>query len=464
MKHIFILLFSVVFSTTNAQTGYQIRIKTENIKADSLFIKAYDVKTKKFANFLSLKFESDITIKDKIPLETGIYIIEVDSTILSEFIISDAKNQKFTISVLEDGIKVEGSKENSANRAYMKQMKEFDLRLKELNVEFQMMQQKELPKSMMQSFIDTFMLKLKNFNLEKKVYQEKVINDNKGLLLATIIQCSIEAPPPPQDFYRDLTKLFTYLAEHQLDFFTWDDERLWNTSVLYNNMKTFAQHLLPLDSKITIPIVLKALNESKKNRKLYYVFFDFLEKEFGSVKSPYRDELLYIAMLNDILNTPNIEDTRRLRYEYEMNLITKNQPGALAIDFNILLADGDSTSLYAIEAETLILYFQNPDCPTCGEFREKMKDIEVLYHAIASEKVKVLTLYFEQNEELWRNYLAKNAYKTWMHGWNYDFRISEEHLYDVRIIPTIMVLDKNKKVIEKDLFPNELEEWLKKQF
>jgi len=462
MPRLFTIFFSICIFSANAQTGYQIRIKTENIQADSLFIKSYHVKSKKFTNFLSLKFENDLTIKDKMPLDAGIYIIEADSIVLSEFLISDSKNQKFTISILKDDIKVEGSKENSANRAYMKQMVVFNSQLKELNAEFQQIQQKELPHSMMQVYIDTFLIKLDQNNIEKKNYQEKVINENKGLLLATIIQSSIDVSPPPQEYYRDRVKLFTYLAEHHFDSFLWEDERLLNTPVFYNKLKTFAQQLLPLNSKITIPIVLKVLNESKKTRNLYYAFFDFLEQELGSIKSPYRDELLYIAMLKDILSTSDIEETRELRYVYELNLITKNQPGEQAIDFNILMDNGDTTTLYAIDAEILILYFQNPDCPACGEFREKMKNMEVLYHLLNSGKVKIITIYFEKNEELWRNYLHKGAFKTWMHGWNYDLRISEEHLYDVRNIPTIMILDKNKKVIEKDIFPNELEEWLKR--
>jgi thiol-disulfide isomerase/thioredoxin len=461
MKYIFSLFFCALMFISNAQPGYQIRIKTENIQSDSLFIKSYNVKDKKFTNFLVLKFANDITIKDKTPLDAGIYIIETDSAILSEFLISDAKNQKFTISISEDDVNVEGSKENSANRTYMKQMMEFNQRLRALNLEFQQMQQ-ELPNSMMQVYVDSFMVKLALINNEKKIYQEKMILENKGTLLATIIQCSIEVPMPPQEYYRDQIKLLTYLSEHHFDSFTWDDERLLNTPVLYQHFKDFAQQIFPLDSKTTIPIVLKTLNESKKNRKLYYAFFDFIEHEFGSVKSLYRDELLYIAMLKDILSTTDLEETRQPRYEYELGLINKNHPGDQAIDFKILLSDGDTTSLYAIEAEILILYFQNPDCPTCKEFREKMKNMEVLYHAVNSGKVKVLTLYFEDKEDLWRNYLEKSAFKNWMHGWNYDLQISEKHLYDVRIIPTIMVLDKNKKIVEKDIFPNDLEEWIRK--
>ncbi|MCL2246430.1 MAG: DUF5106 domain-containing protein [Lentimicrobiaceae bacterium] len=462
MSRILTLILCTFMLAANAQPVYQIRIKTDKIHADSLFVKSYDVKNKKFTNFISLKFENDITIKDKTALDAGIYIIETDSVVLSEFLISNAKNQNFTINILEDDIKVEGSKENSANRAYMKEMLEFSQQMKALNTEFQQVQQKDLPNSMMQAYIDTFVIKLDHLNSEKKNYQEKIIAENKGLLLASIIRASIEVPPPPQDYYRDRTKLFSYLAEHHFDAFPWEDERLLNTPVLYNKFKTFAQQILPLDSKITIPIVLKVLGDSKKNRNLCYAFFDYMEHEFGNVKSPYRDELLYIAMLSDILELPNLEETRQPRYEYELNLITKNQPGEQTIDFNILMDNGDTTTLYAVDAEILIIYFQNPDCPTCGEFREKMKNMEVLYHALVAGKVKVLTIYFEKNEALWRNYLNTKAFKTWMHGWNYDLKISEEHLYDVRIIPTIMVLDKNKKVIEKDLFPNELEAWLKK--
>jgi len=463
MPHFFTTFLCALILISNAQPGYQIRIKTENLKADSLFIKAYNVKTKNFTNLLSYKYENDITIKDKTPLDAGIYIIEADSLLLSEFLISDDKNQKFTLSFLQNDIQLTGSKENSANRDYMKKMAEFNRKLSELNTEFQM-KQRELPNSMMQAFVDTFLIKLNNINAEKRLYQEKIIGENRGTLLASIIQSSMEAPSPPQEFYRDRMKLFTYLSEHLFDNFNWNDERLLKTPVLYNKFKSFAQQILPLETQVSIPIVLKVLHESKQNRNLYFALFDFLEHEFGSIKSPYRDELLYMEMLKDILQLPDLEDTRKMRYEYELNLISKNQSGEQAIDFNILLSTGDTTHLYAIDADFLLLYFQNPDCPTCSEVREKMKNMETLYHAISSGKLKVLTVYFENNEDIWRNYLKTKAFPNWAHGWNYDLQISEKHLYDVRAIPMMMILDKEKRVIRKDIFSNELEEWLKRNF
>jgi len=461
MKCVFTLFLSAIIFIINAQSGYQIRIKTENIHADSLFVKAYNVKSKKFENLHALRFKNDVTIKDKIPLISGIYILEADSTILTEFLISDDKNQKFTISFHDDGIKVEGSKENSANRAYMKQMLEFSRQIRALDDEFKQMQQKGLSNNMMQNFVDTLTNKADKIFTEKRAYQERMIAENKGLLLASIIQNSLDVPQPPREYYQDRIKLLTYLSEHLFDTFPWEDERLLNTPVLYNKFRTLAQQLLQLDAASSIPVVLKVLNESKKNRNMYYALFDYLEREFGNHRSPYRDELLYITMLKDILSTPDLEETRKMRYEYELNLIDKNHAGEPAQNFNILLSNGDTINLYAIDAEFLMLYFQHPDCSTCVELRNKMKNMEILNNVLASGKLKIVTIYFEDNENLWRNYLRTRAFENWMHGWDYDQHITKKRLYDVRNIPMIMVLDKDKKVIKKDLLSNEIEEWLK---
>jgi hypothetical protein len=462
MRYFFLLFLSILISVSYAQTGSQIRIKSEKLTADSLFIKSFDVKSKKFINLYAAKFVNDITIIQDNPFEAGIYIIGVDSLTLCELLISDAKKQKITISILEDDIKIEGSKETSANRANMKQMLEFDRQMRILDIEFQQLQQQGLPREQMQPFVDTIVEKLNQILADKKTYQEKTIAEHKGLLLASIIRTSFEMTPPPQDYYNDRVKFYSYMAEHHFDNFPWEDERLLNTPLIYNKFKTFAKQIFPLEPEFSIPVVIKLLNECKRYRNTYYAFFDFLEHEFGSVKALYRDEELYIAMLKETLNLSDLEEARKMRYEYELGRIDKNHSGDAAPDFNILLSNGDTTNLYAIEAELLMVYFQNPDCPQCGELRERMKKMDIVNEAIASGKLKVVTIYFEKNDHLWRNYLKTRAYEHWMHGWNYDLQIEDEHIYDVRIIPMIMFLNKDKKIIKKDLLSNEIESWLRR--
>ena len=127
-----------------------------------------------------------------------------------------------------------------------------------------------------------------------------------------------------------------------------------------------------------------------------------------------------------------------------------------------MLGNGDTTDLYHIEEEYLILYFQNPECPTCIEVREKLKNVESLNMAIKNKKITFLTIYFEQNEALWRSYLSSNANPLYIHGWDYLNDVETNELYDTRVIPYIYLLDRNKKVIRKDIYWNEIDDYIKK--
>ena len=82
--------------------------------------------------------------------------------------------------------------------------------------------------------------------------------------------------------------------------------------------------------------------------------------------------------------------------------------------------------------------------------------------AIQSGKLKVVTIYFEQDEDLWQRYLKNKANPKYMHGWEFENRIEKEQLYDIRIIPFMFLLDKDKKVIKKDIYYNEISEYLKR--
>ena len=68
------------------------------------------------------------------------------------------------------------------------------------------------------------------------------------------------------------------------------------------------------------------------------------------------------------------------------------------------------------------------------------------------------TLFYEENEAAWRNYLNKSAHPDYLHGWNYDTKVLSENLYDLRITPMMILVDANKKVVAKDVLPAQLEQ------
>ena len=63
--------------------------------------------------------------------------------------------------------------------------------------------------------------------------------------------------------------------------------------------------------------------------------------------------------------------------------------------------------------------------------------------------ITVLTVYPDDDLQEWKSHLPQLP-SNWLNAYDTDMVITKEKLYDLRFIPTIYLLDKNKKVILKD--------------
>jgi cytochrome oxidase Cu insertion factor (SCO1/SenC/PrrC family) len=181
----------------------------------------------------------------------------------------------------------------------------------------------------------------------------------------------------------------------------------------------------------------------------------------GSNISPYKVEHTYIAMLKDALAYPKLDENRKRRYTRELGFVDKNHAGDTVPDFRLVLANGDTTTFYAIESEYTLLYLQHPTCPTCHQVRNRMKGFDKLNRAIESGKLKVVMVYFEDDPKVWDNYIhSSEANPKYLQGWNFDQTIDDKDLFDTRTIPYMFLLDKDKVVIKKDLLVNEIEPYI----
>lgn len=460
MKKIFLLIFSLIAFYTLQSQDFKMKI-ISNFQADSISINAYNIEHFKYEKLMALPYSNEMVFTSDTSLNPGIYLIKKDTLVIVEFFISSKKGQNYTIDFTTSEIQFKGSPENQTNQEYIKQMSTFDAKISQLDIEFQELKKRNLPNYMLKPFVDSIAMRAEFIQKQKKEYQLFTIEKQKNTLLASLIQSTIEITSPPKEYYSNREKYYTYLLEHQFDTYKWEDDRLLSTPLPNNKFKFYAQVILELAPEIATPIVIKDLDKSKISKAHYYQFFDYLEIFFGSLTSPYRDETLYIEMLKNALQFPQLSPERKARYEYELNVINKNLKGSILPDFNIVLNNGDSTSLYKINSDFLLLYFQNPDCPSCIELRQKMESMDLLKKAIADKKLTVLTVFFESNEQIWRNYLKTAANPAYIHSWNYDLAIEKNHLFDTRTIPMLILVDRDKRVIKKDLLKNEIEYYMK---
>jgi thiol-disulfide isomerase/thioredoxin len=454
---VYIVLFASLSGTLNAQ-GFRIAVRTPDLPIDSLFIRAYSHSKKQFHSVYGIKYEQQAVFADKKFLPPGLYLINADTNILIEFLISDNNQQQFLIDIQYDTVFYQGSDENTANLQYQGKMREYEQILMRLGEKFYQVQQSD--KSLVNKQVEEdFIIQQSEFTSRQKMeYQAQVAEENKGKLLASIILSVMETPSPPEEYYNDKTLYYKYLAEHCFDKYDFSDSRLLATPLANNKFQTFSQIILELEAEEAIVYVLDALRKSQVSPQQHSDLFDYLEHDFGDIKSPVRKEPLYIAMLNYIVSSNYTDTYRKERYLYELGIIDKNHAGDRLPNFNFVTDKGDTTNLYAVEAERLLLFLQNPNCPACKKFREAVKEMQAV---LSNKKITVLTIYFEEDKNLWQSYL-QTANPNWKHGWNYDLSIDGKNLIDIRSIPTLYLLDANKTVLKKDITIEELEEFLLK--
>lgn len=458
-KHcIFILALIFLQTLCSAQT--QITFHFNNVQADSVFIKTATSDTA-ISTIWSVPFKEELTFKSKTSLEPGIYWVFSDKSILDAFLISSAKDQNFTANI-DTTASYTGSIENARYHQYIYETMNFEKRLAKLDEEYQEAQQR-MPQYMLRVLADTLTVKAQKIKAEKVAYQRQQIQENPGTLMASIIAANIEMPNPPQELYNNRPELMKYVVHHFFDDFPWNDPRIFKTPIGFNKIKEYAQVIFNCNNPELDSDVLETISRSKVNEESYYAFFDGLEKHIGYHGSPSRVERLYIAMLKDMLQYPKLTDLRKRHCRYELGVIDKNHAGDIAPDFKIVTDKGDTTTLHKIQSEYMLLYLQHPTCPTCQNVRHMIANFPILNSAIASGRLKVLTVYFEDEAEIWNNYLhSSEANPSYMHGWNFDQTISDDNLYDTRAIPYMFLLDKDKRIIVKNLNENKLEDEIKK--
>ena len=440
-----------------AQVSIHIDIKGDKT-FDSVFVRSEaKLQTKKY---LSAPYSPSVTLQDKESLKPGMYEILGDSTYLAVIFIPSENNQKFSLTIDGENVTFANSKENTAYYDYLRGMIGYNKRLDSLNEEFQRAQ-RTLPQYMLKVFVDSLSANARRINDEMRTYQRKTAAANKGTLMGSVVATATYLNDPPQEVVSDRHLFQSYYIEHFFDNFAWNDPRIFNTIVVEQKLKEICNMIYQYDNPEYDTFVVAALNQAKVNQTSYEYLFDALEHVLGSNISPYKVEHTYIAMLKDALAYPKLDENRKRRYTRELGFIDKNHAGDTVPDFRLVLANGDTTTFYAIESEYTLLYLQHPTCPTCHQVRNRMKGFDKLNRAIESGKLKVVMVYFEDDPKVWDNYIhSSEANPKYLQGWNFDQTIDDKDLFDTRTIPYMFLLDKDKVVIKKDLLVNEIEPYI----
>ena len=132
-----------------------------------------------------------------------------------------------------------------------------------------------------------------------------------------------------------------------------------------------------------------------------------------------------------------------------LSLASQNRIGQPANDFRYTLASGATGSLYGLRAEYVLLFINNPGCPMCREIREAISASPMLTELIEHGRLRVLALYPDENLDEWRAY-REQIPASWINAYDDGCVLREKGLYDLSAIPSLYLLDAQKRVLVKD--------------
>ncbi len=254
-----------------------------------------------------------------------------------------------------------------------------------------------------------------------------------------------------------------YLAAHYWDLYNFKDTAALSDSVRTESAYAGFLQILPHISGQKAKEALTGLMDASSVNKNVFQFFTALSQKFlYDPNSPFRNEEFYIPVLQYLVASPKLPDIYKTRYKYQLKKALKNRPGNTASDFIYTMQSGEKHKMSAICADYTLLFFNNPGCHDCREVKDYMSESAVISKLARQKtggtvKLVVLAVYIDQDLSVWE----KAVYPDFMiNGYDAGQVIQKNELYDLKAIPTMYLLDKNKKVILKDAPIRKIEDCL----
>lgn len=254
------------------------------------------------------------------------------------------------------------------------------------------------------------------------------------------------------DYINKPSDIAVYLATHY-----WDNFDFTDTSYIHFPQVTeqaFADYIeiLPhTESQVANSSIKTLLKHTLKEQSgvMYFYFCGLFKKYLYEPNSILRNDELYIPVVECIISDRITGIAEKERAKFQLEMMMKNRIGKTASDFSYTLSSGKTETLYQLESNYILLLFYNPDCHACEAIITAMKTSDILRKYIENRTITVLSFYPDADINIWKNHL-NDIPANWVNGYDKKLAIQNEHLYDLKAIPSLYLLDRNKNVILKD--------------
>lgn len=254
-----------------------------------------------------------------------------------------------------------------------------------------------------------------------------------------------------------------FLSKYYWEEFPFEDTTLINhTDITEQGFVDYIHVLNYIPFKHASKSVKYLFVKAQSNPAMYTHFASLFEKYYYNADSPFRNEELYIPVLEIILKSDFLSEEDYEKYDFQQEMIHKNRIGSKAADFVYTLQNSEWKKMHAIKSNYLILFFSTPECSKCVTVADEIHNSEILadvcsLNSFSRTMLCVLNIYPKSNLDIWRMSLASMPQKNWIHAYDDAMILTNKRVYNLKTLPTIYLLDKNKRIILKETSLEEIE-------
>lgn len=397
--------------------------------------------------------------KDTIGYKDGLFFLLLPDKANIQFLVANGENFKVTSkrSNLLGALQVEGSLENQLFFEGQKYQADMEQRF---NIISQTLRQTQPNTPQYETLKKQQNELLADRDAKIKDLQTKYPN-------AFVTKFKIAGQNPPLRYvYRpngaldSVQTMYNYKSDWWKDY-DFSDARLIHTPVFFNKLKKYMYELTPQSPDSVIAAADYIIGKSLDNKSYFNFTTNWITYNFkpgvgklmdGDAVYSHLVLKYFTAEKANWIGQPitEINSMRKTAKDMQVSLV-----GMTGQDVSCANAKGEFKSIYGLKAKFTVVFIYNPECEHCQEETPHLRQV---YDQWKSRGVEVYSIAANaKSMEEWQGF-AKKYGVNWTDVWDPPLQSRYHEKYYVDITPECYVLDKNHKIIAKNLKPFQLPE------
>jgi peroxiredoxin len=472
---VFIFLTALLFSfspLSKAATDssmYNIQIKVRGLKSPKIVL-GYHFGDQNFVVDSAKVDTVSGFARFKTPrkLPEGVYFVAATEGsakgILFDFILAGDRDFliETVLNALIDSANIDRSLENIQFFNYQKKARRIQADINDINSMRQMLQRAKADRATMAEQEKKMYDKAQELDVFIVAQIQKYPENYTAKLMKLLRNPTVPSDLKPYSQNQKPNPLYTFwYRQHFFDDVDFSDERILRSTFYVAKVNQFLGQIVP-PSPDSMRFYLDALLEKSRSKNLavYQFTLHWLTNLFDSnIEKTNADAyLVHLVEKYQHASDAGTDKATLQRLDYKAVAFKPNLIGNLAPPFSLPNTEGVLTSLADVKSDYTLLIFYSALCSHC---KETMPKIQKALQMTDSTKISVLAVCTDGLKDAWKGFITDMKISNWTNVLDAKTDSDIQKKYATWNLPTLYLINKEKKIVAKRLKAEDLPELIK---